>query len=141
MTDQTSTEQYLRDAGLRVTQARVTVIAALQELGGHPTADEVWGAPATQNGGVSRATVFNALDDLTQAGLVMIADAGPGATRYERAARWHHHFVCGGCGAITDVACIEDAPLCVDPGGVDGKVDAVQVIFRGTCAGCLGSVR
>ncbi|MCP4307147.1 MAG: transcriptional repressor [bacterium] len=138
MTAPTPVETQLRDAGLKATRTRIAVVAALRDLGGHQTADEVSTALAANDAVVSRATVFNALDDLTRAGLVMVADAGPGATRYEWADRWHHHFVCTSCGAISDVACPEDSPRCVDAPGVEGTVDDVQVIFRGTCSSCLG---
>ena len=137
MNNHISTEELLRDAGLKATRARVAVISALQDLGGHQTADEVAMALAGNGTVVSRATVFNALDDLTRVGLVMVADAGSGATRYESADAWHHHFVCRSCGAILDVACPDDSPRCVDSTGVEGQVDDVQVIFRGTCAACL----
>ena len=137
MIGQTSTEDLLRDAGLKATRARIAVISTLRDLGGHQTADEVAAALAGNGTMVSRATVFNALDDLTRADLVMVADAGPGATRYESADAWHHHFVCSSCGAISDVACPDDSPLCVDSTGVEGEVDDVQVIFRGTCPTCL----
>lgn len=141
MTAHEGIEDQLREAGLRVTQARISVVAALQDLDGHPTADEVLKSLDGKDVVVSRATVFNALDDLNRAGLVMVADAGPGATRYETATAWHHHFVCNVCGSITDVACVEGSPLCVDPVGVDGEVDDAQVIFRGTCASCLQAER
>ncbi|MDX2467452.1 MAG: Fur family transcriptional regulator [Acidimicrobiia bacterium] len=123
--------------GLKATRARIAVVSALQDSGGHQTADEVSRVLAGRGTVVSRATVFNALDDLTRAGLVMVADAGPGATRYESADVWHHHFVCISCGAISDVACRDDSPRCVDTTGVEGQVDEVQVIFRGTCSACL----
>lgn len=86
---------------------------------------------------VSRATVFNALDDLSKVGLVMRADAGPGAVRYETATSYHHHFICNVCGTVTDVPCVDSSALCHEPGSIDGRVDGAQVVFRGTCAACL----
>ena len=32
------------------------------------------------------------------AGVLLVADAGPGAARYELAGTWHHHLVCRSCG-------------------------------------------
>ena len=112
----------------------------LQELGGHPSAEEVARGLAARGVGVSRATVFNVLDDLSRADLVMVADAGPGAARYELAGNWHHHFVCTVCNAISDVDCRKSAAGCLVPVGVSGTVEAVQVIFRGTCRNCLDEV-
>ena len=121
-----------------MTQARVAVLRALGGLAGHPTADEVLAAVVADETPVSRATVFNVLDDLVAVGLAMRADAGPGAARYEAATSFHHHFVCKHCGSVADVPCADEDALCIDPGGVAGRVDDAQVIFRGLCAKCLG---
>ncbi|MCP3996675.1 MAG: transcriptional repressor [bacterium] len=86
---------------------------------------------------MSRATVFNVLDDLAEVGLVMRADAWPGATRYEAATSFHHHFVCKQCGSVADVPCTDEESLCLDPDGVAGPIDGAQIIFRGVCAECL----
>ncbi len=126
----------IRDAGLRVTPGRVAAIETLEALGGHQTVDEVARGLSERGVKVARATVFNALGDLVTAGLVVIADAGPGPTRYEVATHDHHHFVCTACGSITDVPCAESDAKCIEPSGVDGTVTEVQVIYRGVCASC-----
>ncbi|MDJ0496500.1 MAG: Fur family transcriptional regulator [Acidimicrobiia bacterium] len=129
----------IRDAGLRVTPGRVAAIETLEALGGHQTVDEVARGLSERGVKVARATVFNALGDLVTAGLVVIADAGPGPTRYEVATHDHHHFVCTACGSITDVPCAESGPMCIEPSGVDGTVTEVQVIYRGVCASCAAA--
>jgi Fe2+ or Zn2+ uptake regulation protein len=96
----------------------------------------VLSAIADSGGSVSRATVFNALDDLTVAGLVMRADAGPGATRYEAASVAHDHFVCARCGTVVDVPASNVVRPARPPGGFGGRVDSVQVIYRGVCEAC-----
>ena len=45
----------LRDAGLRVTAARMAVIRALEALGGHRTADEIGAALGTGGAAIPRA--------------------------------------------------------------------------------------
>jgi Fe2+ or Zn2+ uptake regulation protein len=112
------------------------VLGTLEDLGGHPTADEVLTAIIAAGGRVSRATVFNALDDLTAAGLVMHADAGPGAVRYEAATAAHDHFVCARCGKVIDVPSDNVARPAHPPPGFDGRVDGVQIIYRGVCSAC-----
>ena len=128
--------ERLRGAGRRVTRPRVAVYRALRDLGGHRSADEV--ADHLRAGGerLSRTSVYNALDALVGAGLVMAADAGPGRALYEADDGWHHHFVCRGCGAVLDVACLQDRKPCLHaelPGVV---IDEAQVIFRGLCEAC-----
>jgi Fe2+ or Zn2+ uptake regulation protein len=131
------TEDRLRDAGLRVTRARIAVLEALERLGDHPTADEIHASIIGTGNRVSRATVFNAVDDLTAASLVMRADAGPGAARYEAAAAAHHHFICNRCGKVLDVAVAGPTTVATPLPGVPGRVDDTQIIYRGVCSSCL----
>lgn len=131
----------LADAGLRATRPRLAVLGALERLGGHRGADEVVAALRDAGEAVSRASVFNALRDLAAAGLVMVADTGPGPARYEVARDWHHHFVCTRCGAVTDVPCVAGAKPCLEAGVPGARIDEAQVIFRGVCAACGGRAR
>ncbi len=129
--------EQLRSAGLRVTQARLGVLDTLTALGGHPTVDDVARELDARSVTVSRTSVFNVLADLTSAGLVMVADTGPGSTRYEIDTGWHHHFVCRSCGTVTDVACAKETKPCMTPDEDVGIIDEAQVIYRGTCNTCL----
>jgi Fe2+ or Zn2+ uptake regulation protein len=126
----------LREAGYRVTRPRLAVYATLARLGGHRTADEVAAALADAGHGMARMSVYNALDALRGAHLVMTAETGSGAVRHEVADTWHHHFVCRVCGRLDDVPgrAVEAAWLSVDIPGAE--VDEAQVVFRGTCAAC-----
>ncbi len=126
----------LAEAGLRVTRARLEVLGLLEELGGHRSADDV--VEAFRDRGIARprATVYHVLGTLARAGLVLIADAGPGRTLYEAAGRWHHHLVCRRCGAIVDVACASATRPCLEPDLPDAIVEEAQVIYRGLCPAC-----
>lgn len=129
----------LRAAGLRVTRQRIAVLDALAGIGGHRTAEEVAASLEATGGRVPRASLYHVLGSLAAAGVLMVADSGPGAARYEAAASWHHHLVCRSCGAIVDVPCVRGSRPCLDaeiPGAI---IDEAQVIFRGTCASCATS--
>ncbi len=126
----------LRDAGLRVTTARMAVIRALETLGGHRTADEIGAAVGAGGAAIPRASLYHALGALTRAEVVLVADAGPGTTRYEVAAAWHHHLVCRACGAIVDVPCAAGARPCLEAELPGAMVDEAQVIYRGLCGSC-----
>jgi Fe2+ or Zn2+ uptake regulation protein len=133
----------LQEAGLRVTRPRLTVVAALRELGGHRTADEVHAHLIKRDTALPRTSVYNSLVLLTDLGVLMRADVGPGAVVYELADTWHHHFVCRRCGSVRDVPCALGTPPCLSPSGDEdvGQVDEAQVIFRGICRNCLGDAR
>jgi len=137
VTESIDANERLRSAGLRVTRARLGVLETLAVLEGHPTTEDVAKGLGARGITVSRASVFNVLADLTTAGLVMVADAGPGTTRYEIATEWHHHLVCRNCGSIIDVPCAKGTKPCMTPDEVVGVVDEAQVIYRGMCNSCL----
>lgn len=126
----------LRAAGLRVTPQRLAVLDALASLGGHRTADEV--AAALRDGGrpIPRATPYHVLGTMADAGVLLVADAGPGVSRFEIATPWHHHLVCRACGRVVDVPCVGGRRPCLDADLPGAVVEEAQVIFRGLCPSC-----
>jgi Fur family ferric uptake transcriptional regulator len=126
----------LRDRGLRATGPRVAVLAALEDLGEHRSADEVRNRLVAAGTPLPRSSVYGVLDALVTAGLVMTADAGPGVVLYEIGDRWLHHFVCRSCHRVVDVECVTGAKPCLTAPSDVGVVEEAQVIFRGTCAAC-----
>lgn len=133
-----TTAQRIQAAGLRATRPRVLILELLERRRGHSSADEVAENLDAAGTALPRATVYNVLGDLSERGLVMTADAGPGRALYEVADRWHHHFVCRRCEAIIDVECgVGDKP-CLDAAVPGAVVDEAQVIYRGLCAECRG---
>jgi Fe2+ or Zn2+ uptake regulation protein len=73
---------------------------------------------------------------MADAGVLLVADAGPGTARFEPAGDWHHHLVCRACGAIVDVPCTTGARPCLDAALPGAVVDEAQVIYRGICPAC-----
>lgn len=126
----------LRAAGLRATAARRSVLTALDDLGGHRSADEILAAVRSAGRPIARASVFNGLRDLVAVGLAVQVDA-PGAARYELVGAGHHHFVCDRCGEITDVpyGSVDGARLTADLPGA--RIAGATVVFRGECATCV----
>jgi Fur family ferric uptake transcriptional regulator len=131
----------LREHGLRATGPRVEVLAALEDLGGHRTADEVCDQLTVGSRPLPRSSAYNVLTSLAEAGLARTADAGPGPVLYEAGQKWHHHFVCRSCRRVFDVECLVGAKPCLTAGTEVGVVDEAQVIFRGTCTACAASAR
>jgi Fe2+ or Zn2+ uptake regulation protein len=128
--------RQLREHGLRATAPRMEILAALEDLGGHRSADEVRDRLTTGGHELPRSSVYNVLTSLAAAGLAMTADAGPGAVLYEAGRQWHHHFVCRACHRVFDVECLVGARPCLTAGGAVGRVEEAQVIFRGVCDEC-----
>src|SRR5580658_5589703 len=87
----------LRSAGLRVTAARLAVLAVLGG-GGHHSVESLVGAVRERIGSVSNQAVYDVLGALEVAGLARrIVPAGSPALFEARAGDNHHHLVCRGC--------------------------------------------
>ncbi|MFN0204692.1 MAG: Fur family transcriptional regulator [Planctomycetota bacterium] len=97
----------LRAAGLRVTDARLAVLAELDCDLTHPTADDLWdrlnrNAAAKRGPRVSRATVYNCLEALSRIGKIGIL-AGSSPRRFDPNQDRHFHAVCNRCGCVIDI--------------------------------------
>ena len=129
----------LREAGLRVTQPRLAVLEALE---GRPHAgtDAVIAA-VRESLPVSTQAVYDVLHTLTARGVVRRIQPAGSVARYElRTGDNHHHVVCRGCGAVTDVDCATGEAPCLDmPGTTDlhgYAIDEAEVTWWGTCPAC-----
>ncbi|GAA0257700.1 Fur family transcriptional regulator [Cryptosporangium japonicum] len=132
-----NTRAQLRDAGLRVTAQRASVLEALRDQP-HVTADAVARRVREQGITISTQGVYDVLDALTAVGLTRrIEPAGSAAVYEARVGDNHHHLVCRACGTIVDVDCVVGSPSCLTPAGSHGfVVDEAEVVFWGVCPGC-----
>ena len=105
MTDLDPIVQALDTAGYRVTGPRRAVAALIAEHDGHFTAAELEAVARERRIGVSRASLFRALDLLTDLGVLERLDLPTGEHAYVPCApAHHHHLVCSRCGRTTEVA-------------------------------------
>lgn len=133
----TSWSDALRSAGLRVTRPRLTVAAALERLGGHHSADEILEHLEATGNPLPRASVYNVLDALVDAGIAVPALHGPGRALYELRSEDHDHFYCTECDSISNV----DRTECLTEDNRSEPEQAavltdVAVVYRGICAVC-----
>lgn len=124
-----------RERGLKMTPQRRMIVDYLQSAVHHPTADEVFTAVNAKYPMTSRATVYNTLNWLKNAGMVREVFHG-GETRFDPNTSEHHHFVCRSCGRIEDVECnlLGQLQMCAMPGRQ--QVDDYEITLRGLCADC-----
>ncbi|MDJ1112956.1 Fur family transcriptional regulator [Microbacterium dauci] len=130
----------LRDAGLRVTDSRVAVLGALA-VRPHASADAVFAEVAPTLPRASRQSVYNALSDFVDAGIVRrIEPAGQSMLFELRVDDNHHHLICTGCGVVKDVDCAVGAAPCLHPSDDHGfQIAAAEVTYWGVCAACAAS--
>ncbi len=127
----------IRGAGLRVTDSRRAVFAAVHSLP-HAPADEVFELVRLTVPGTSLQSVYNALSDFVDAGLVRrIEPAGHPGLFELRVDDNHHHVVCTSCRRVQDVPCVTGTAPCLHPTEVHGyQIHVAEVTFWGLCAQC-----
>ena len=127
----------LREAGLRVTAARLAILRAVRE-GDHLDVDSVHRSGREKVGQVSLQAVYDALHALHRAGLVRKIEPMGSPARYEaRVGDNHHPLVCRMCGAVADVDCVTGAAPCLDPANDAGYlVEQADVTYWGICPNC-----
>jgi Fur family transcriptional regulator, peroxide stress response regulator len=102
---------------------------------GHPTAAEIFEAVNRVDPRSSRATTYNNLRDLVQAGLVREVAVEGRAARFDAKTMRHHHFICDRCGNVEDVEWY-DVPKPAS-GSLGRRIlRECELIARGLCTKC-----
>jgi Fur family transcriptional regulator, ferric uptake regulator len=132
----------LQSAGLRRGGARTAVVEALARHDCAVTALELDDELRRRADPPARASVYRALEQLEQLGLVARLEVTRGTAGYERVAaggHHHHHAICRGCGRMVP---FEDPGLERAIGRVSAQVQFEvtdhDVVLRGLCPRCAG---
>ena len=128
-------KRSLGGSGLRSTPQRYAVMAFLMGQAGHPTAAEIFEAVTRVDPRSSRATIYNNLRDLVQAGLVREVAMEGRAARFDAKGMRHHHFICDRCGNVEDVDWY-DVPRPTAASLGKRVLRDCELIFRGRCTKC-----
>ena len=130
-------DRLLRDADLRVTAPRRAVLHTVRDHP-HSDTDTLLGLTRERLPSVSHQAVYDVLRALTDAGLVRRIQPAGSVARYEaRTGDNHHHVVCRGCGAITDVDCaVGEAPCLTASDAAGFEIDEAEVVYWGRCPAC-----
>jgi Fur family ferric uptake transcriptional regulator len=96
--------QRLRDAGHKLTEARLTVLRALEASGGHMTSAEVLDQVSALAPNIGRASVFRALDLFTRLGIIRptYVDSSATPTYVLLPDGHHHHIICTNCNRVIE---------------------------------------
>jgi Fur family ferric uptake transcriptional regulator len=133
----------LQSAGLRRGGARTAVVEALARHDCAVTALDLDDELRRRSGSrVGRASVYRALEQLEQLGLVQRLEVSRGTAGYERVepgGHHHHHAICRSCGRMVP---FEDPALerAIDRVSkqVSFEVSDHDVVLRGLCRRCSG---
>lgn len=137
----------LAGRGYRAGGARSAVVESLGRAGGCLTADEVVARLREEGGRAGPASVYRALNLLSELGLLHRATVGDAPVRYDLVDPGgehdhHHHIVCERCGRTVTFADpeLEQAIDAVSE-RVGYVVDSHDVTLRGSCAECAAGGR
>ncbi len=133
--------ELLADHGLAATTQRLALFAAvLDSHDRHLSAEDLYRALSEQFPTLSRATVYNNLAALANAGLIEKLET-PDGSRYGPVARPHVNLVCTACGSIADVL-VGDPDLegiITRAAATDHFVPrSVSLSINGLCRACIG---
>ncbi|MGD0242662.1 MAG: Fur family transcriptional regulator [Streptosporangiaceae bacterium] len=132
-----STAVELREAGLRVTAARVALLETVRG-GDHLGVDAIAAGVRDRIGHISLQAVYDALHALTGARLIRRIEPAGGPPRFEgRVGDNHHHVVCRSCGIVADVDCAVGEAPCLTASDDQGfAIDEADVTYWGLCPAC-----
>jgi len=124
-------DKRVREAGLRPTRQRIALADLLFAKGDrHLSAEELHEEALAAGVPVSLATVYNALHQFTQAGLLRILAVEGAKTYFDTNTSNHYHFFCENSGTLLD---IETASIRIEglPQAPDGmSISRVDVLVR-----------
>ncbi len=94
---------YLSEKGLRKTPERFAILHKILEMNSHFEVDGLHAAIEADGYHVSRATVYNTVELLEDAGILRKLSLGHNSSVYELHRDNHIHLICKKCGKISEV--------------------------------------
>ena len=129
----------LRDAGYKLTNARLAVLAAIEEGGGHVTSGQLIDAVSAIDESIGRASIFRTLDLLTALGMIrptyIASSMTP--TYVLMPDGHHHHIICTECSRVIEFEhCELDTLTRLLEQQYGCKLTGHLLEFYGVCADC-----
>lgn len=123
----------LKAAGLRPTRQRLQLLRVLAEGGHrHLTAEQLASEAKAVGFGVALATVYNTLNQFTQAGLLREVVVEPGRSYFDTNLGDHHHFFDESANRLIDIPADQIAVAALPAPPAGKRVARVDVIVRVT---------
>jgi Fur family transcriptional regulator, peroxide stress response regulator len=120
-----------------VTHQRLEILRELIATQEHPDAETIHRRVRQRLPTISLDTVYRTLRTLEEMGAISRVGSMQDRARFDAVTDRHHHFVCRGCGAISDFYSDELDRFPVPREVAEmGSVDWVYVELRGLCRQC-----
>lgn len=119
----------------RNTRQRQAILDAVLSSSEHPTAEQVLSRARASLPQISRATVYNGLNQLVSEGMVRKIEYPGEPDRFDRRTLPHAHFRCDVCGRVFDYD--ERIELARAPCSTNEfEVTGFDIYLRGICKSC-----
>ena len=117
---------------------RDAILAYLQHTDQHPSAETVYAALKPQIPDLSLGTVYRNISLFKQQGLIVSLGSVNGVERYDGNLDPHVHFVCTGCGAVSDLRGMQVPQELTAAAAQEANaaVDHCHLTFHGRCREC-----
>jgi Fur family transcriptional regulator, iron response regulator len=126
-----SLARLLREAGLRATRPRRVLAELLFAKGNrHVTAEMLYEETMAAQAHVSLATVYNTLNQLTEAGLLRQVGIDGSKSFFDTNMGEHHHYFLQDKDAILDIPADAAVPLELPPPPEGFEIARVDVVVR-----------
>ena len=119
----------------RISSQAKAVLSILAQTRCHLTAEEI----LVRADSIGTATVYRALDHLTELGLVRRLSVGRKSAVYEYGREPHMHFVCSRCGGVFDMQADLSGMIRETARCCGHRVDWSEVTAHGLCSACAAS--
>ena len=123
---------------LKYSRQREAIKENLKNRTDHPTADMIYSDIRMIHPNVSLGTVYRNLALLASQGEIMKINCEEGILRYDGNPKPHGHFICKGCGCISDFE-FEHADMLKSriSERLGASVDECVLTFYGLCRQCI----
>lgn len=123
----------LKNANIRPSYQRVTILRVLRSTKAHPTAETLLRmVNEVSDVEISRATLYNTLQLFNENGIIVQVDTNSNEAHFEPNVNFHPHFVCVKCKRVYDME--GEMPNVKIPDGF--TADAYTVNVLGICRDC-----
>lgn len=127
-------KDILLEHGISPSFQRLKIFTYLKETKSHPTAYNIFSNLKEEIPSLSKTTVYNALNLLSEKGLVNEVRIEDHELRFDAEVREHGHFKCLVCDGVSDVFLNQDLIQLIEQ---KNMVTEIQFNITGICEKCL----